>query len=66
MARRTKNPESEQKRNCVCVFSRFFCFRYQSVSTFAELKQKWSPSDMLPKCYLDREVREINKAWKIL
>ena len=41
--------------------------KYQSASDMSEVKKRWRPQDMLPKCYLDREVKEIEgKIWKML
>ncbi len=41
--------------------------KYQTASDMSEVKKRWRPQDMLPKCYLDREVKEIEgKIWKML
>ncbi len=32
--------------------------KYQSIKDTAELEAKWSPYDMLPKMYLDKEIHK--------
>jgi dCTP deaminase len=35
--------------------------KYQTAKSIAELKKSWKPEQMLPKMYLDREVRKTKK-----
>lgn len=41
--------------------------KYQCEATLEEVKKNWRPQAMLPKCFLDREVRDsASKIYKLL